>query len=60
MTAPTRWGATPDDWSHLDLVLGLTADLLPVVSRPGAPISPDSTQHKGETLAQWRVVEVES
>lgn len=38
-----NWGATQDDWDHLDLILGLTADLLPVVSRPGAVISPDSS-----------------
>ena len=38
-----RYGATPDDWLHLDLALGLTADLLPVVSNPGAIISENST-----------------
>ncbi len=37
-----RWGALPGEWAHLDLVLGLTADLLPVVSNPDAPISPGS------------------
>ena len=42
MTAPTRWGATPDEWSHFDLILGLGEDLLPVVSCPTAVISPDS------------------
>lgn len=36
------YGAAADDWSHLDLVLGLTSDLLPVVSNPNAPISPNS------------------
>lgn len=41
MTAPV-YGATPDDWTHFDLLLGLTADLLPVVSNPHAEISPDS------------------
>jgi hypothetical protein len=35
-------GATPDDWLHFDLVLGLGADLLPVVSNPMAEIAPDS------------------
>lgn len=37
-----NWGATPDDWALLSDVAGLTADLLPVVSNPGARISPDS------------------
>ncbi|WP_049272015.1 VapE domain-containing protein [Serratia marcescens] len=36
------WGAAPDDWFHFSFVLGLTPDLLPVVSRPDAPISPTS------------------
>ncbi len=36
------YGASPEEWAHLDLVLGLTADLLPVVSNPAAPISPNS------------------
>lgn len=36
------WGATQEDWLHMDLVLGLGADLLPVVSNPHAVISPDS------------------
>jgi hypothetical protein len=38
----SRWGAEPEDWDHWELVLGLGADLLPVVSNPGATISPDS------------------
>lgn len=42
MTNAIRWGATPDEWDHFDLVLGLGADLLPVVSKQGARISPDS------------------
>ena len=41
--ARTRlWGASPAEWDHLSLVLGLTADLLPVVSDPTATISPNS------------------
>jgi len=36
------YGASPDDWTHFDLVLGLGTDLLPVVSRPDAPLSPDT------------------
>ena len=38
----SRWGATPAQWTHLDLMEGLTADLLPVVSNPNATISPNS------------------
>jgi hypothetical protein len=38
----TRYGAQPEDWQHLD-ALGLGSDLLPVVSRPDAEISPKST-----------------
>lgn len=41
-TAVARYGATPDDWAHFDLMLGLGADLLPVVSNPTIQISPDS------------------
>ncbi|WP_394762247.1 VapE domain-containing protein [Phenylobacterium sp.] len=37
-----RWGATPEEWAHFDLMLGVTADLLPVVSNPQAQISPQS------------------
>lgn len=37
------YGASQDDWLNLDLALGLTADLLPVVSNPSAPISPKSS-----------------
>lgn len=37
------FGAMPDDWLHFDLALGLTADLLPVVSNPNAVISKQST-----------------
>lgn len=35
-------GAVQDDWTHFDLVLGLTEDLLPVVSNPKATVSPRS------------------
>jgi hypothetical protein len=38
----TRWGATLEEWGHWSVTLGLTADLLPVVSNPAALISPDS------------------
>ena len=36
-----RWGATPEEWDEF-VALGLTADLLPVVSNPNAVISPRS------------------
>lgn len=35
-------GATPVDWCHWDLLLSLTADLLPVVCEPGLTIAPTS------------------
>lgn len=35
-----RWGASPQDWMQFDLMLGLTEDLLPVVSNPNGEISP--------------------
>lgn len=34
------WGATPKEWTHFDLILGLGEDLLPTVSNPNAKISP--------------------
>jgi hypothetical protein len=40
---PPRPGALPEDWQHFDVLLGLTADLLPVVSNPRAVVAPDST-----------------
>jgi hypothetical protein len=39
----SRFGATPEEWSHFSNVLGLTADLLPVVSNPHAVIAPHSS-----------------
>lgn len=38
----TAYGATPEDWAHFDLALGLTSELLPVVSNPTREISPRS------------------
>lgn len=38
----THYGAQPEDWTHFDR-LGLGPDLLPVVSRPDAVISPTSS-----------------
>lgn len=37
------WGASPSDWAHFDIVLGLGEDLLPVVSNPHAEISEKSS-----------------
>jgi len=37
-----QYGATPKEWDHWSTVLGLTTDLLPVVSNPSAKISPAS------------------
>jgi hypothetical protein len=42
MPQSINYGASPSEWAHLDLVLGLGEDLLPVVSNPQATISPDS------------------
>lgn len=60
------YGASPADWAHLGVMLGLTADLLPVVSNPNATISPDSgvtalgkvptrynSRHHVTGLAKW-------
>lgn len=43
MPPRTVYGATPEDWAHFSVMLGLTADLLPVVSKPNAVIDPAST-----------------
>lgn len=48
------WGATPDDWTHFSLILGLTADLLPVVSNPHAIKSPASKlEGPGKTPSRY-------
>lgn len=39
---PLNYGASPGDWAHFELILGLGEDLLPVVSDPRAVISPTS------------------
>lgn len=38
-----NFGAAPGEWVHFSKVLGLTRDLLPVVSDPNAKISEYST-----------------
>lgn len=51
----TPWGASPEDWAHFDLVLGLP--LAPVVSNPHAEISPNSTlKALGKTPSQYNSV----
>lgn len=48
------FGAPQSDWDHFDLVLGLTHDLLPVVSDPTAEISPLSKmKDKGKTPSHF-------
>ncbi len=50
----TTYGATPQEWDQFSLVLGLTADLLPVVSNPNAKISPQSKMQKlGKTPSRY-------
>ena len=52
--ADARPGASPDDWQHFDIILGLTEDLLPVVSNPKATISPNSAmQALGKTPSTY-------
>lgn len=47
-------GATREDWLHFDVLLGLTADLLPVVSNLSATISPNSAmQGLGKTPSRY-------
>jgi len=36
------FGASPEEWAHFSAILGLTEDLLPVVSNPNAEISEKS------------------
>jgi hypothetical protein len=43
VTPIRAWGASPNDWTHFDLILGLTQDLMPVVSNIRAIVSPDSS-----------------
>ena len=41
-SAPARWGAMPEDWTVLNVLYGLTEDLLPVVCNPEATRSAGS------------------
>ena len=48
------YGATPQEWDQFSLMLGLTADLLPVVSNPNAEISPQSKMRSlGKTPSRF-------
>lgn len=50
MTKTKTWGASQEEWDFFSQRLGLTADLLPVVSNSDAPISPYSAmKQKGKT-----------
>lgn len=50
----TSYGADPDDWTHFGLVLGLGADLLPVVSNPLSEISDSSSlKELGKTPSRY-------
>lgn len=42
INATGPWGAMPSDWDHFTFALGLTEDLLPVVSNPNTGIAPTS------------------
>lgn len=54
MSTDTRYGAASAEWNHFSLILGLGADLLPVVSNPTAQISPNSTMHDlGKTPSRY-------
>lgn len=48
------YGASPDEWAHFDVILGLTTDLLPVVSNPNAKISEHSKMRDlGKTPSRY-------
>lgn len=48
-----RLGATPAEWAHWDLILGLTDRLLPSVSNPRAKISGSSTMKALGKTPSW-------
>ena len=49
-----RWGASPEDWHHFSDTLGLTSDLLPVVSNQLAVTSPmSSLKGLGKTPSRY-------
>lgn len=51
------YGASEAEWKHFELVLGLTADLLPVASDPSVPTSPTSKipdENRGKVPSEIR------
>lgn len=53
-TTNQPFGATAQEWGHFAETLGLCDDLLPVVSNPGATISPDSKMRDlGKTPSRY-------
>lgn len=51
---PERFGAFDQEWTFFDLLLGLTQDLLPVVSNPHAPVSAQSAiKQKGKVPSRY-------
>ncbi|OTA14619.1 DNA primase [Xenorhabdus vietnamensis] len=51
------WGATADEWFHLDLICGFTEKLLPVVCNPDAKVSPDSSLKSiGKTPSRYNLL----
>lgn len=45
----STYGATPDEWAHFDIILGLSEDLLPTVCDPTVERSPRSKVQHGRT-----------
>lgn len=49
-----NFGASRDEWAHFAVLLGLTGDLLPVVSNPNAVIDPESSMKAlGKTPSRY-------
>jgi hypothetical protein len=48
-----RAGASPGEWDHFSFILGLTSDLLPVVSNLKATISPESAMKGLGKTPSW-------
>lgn len=49
-----NFGASRDEWAHFAVLLGLTGDLLPVVSNPNAVIDPESSMRAlGKTPSRY-------
>lgn len=51
-----RYGASPEEWAYFSQILGLTEDMLPVVSNPNAKISPNSKMKSlGKTPSMYNL-----